>query len=79
MSKTYNGTVKSFNAKRGFGFITSPEVQTGNKKKPDFFFHYSQIVMDGFKKLNDGAPVTFTVAETDKGMEAREVTPVHGK
>jgi CspA family cold shock protein len=53
-----NGTVKWFNAGKGFGFITNDE--TGE----DVFVHYSAIVSDGFKTLDEGQKVTFDT-ETD--------------
>lgn len=47
------GIVKSFNAEKGYGFIKSKEFDE------DIFFHYSEIIMDGFKKLNIGDKVKF--------------------
>ena len=49
-----NGTVKWFNAEKGYGFIEDEE--SGN----DVFVHYSAIVADGFKTLNEGQKVTFS-------------------
>ena len=53
------GTVKWFNAEKGFGFITTEE---GN----DVFAHYSQIQKDGFKTLEEGQEVEFNVVEGDR-------------
>jgi CspA family cold shock protein len=48
-----NGTVKWFNADKGFGFITNDEDGV------DVFVHFSAIQVDGFKTLNEGQKVTF--------------------
>ncbi len=64
-----NGTVKWFNAEKGFGFITSEE---GN----DVFVHFSQINKEGYKTLDEGEKVTFDVAEGPKGPQAENVTSV---
>lgn len=60
------GTVKWFNAEKGFGFITTEE---GN----DVFAHYSQIQKDGFKTLEEGQAVEFSVVEGQKGLQAEEI------
>jgi CspA family cold shock protein len=62
------GTVKWFNAEKGYGFIA---VDGGN----DVFCHWSKIVMDGYKSLNDGQAVEFDVVEGPKGLEAHNVRP----
>ena len=61
------GTVKWFNDKKGFGFITNPEF------KEDIFVHYSEIRTDGFKTLAEGENVDYDVFEDDKGAKARNV------
>ena len=61
-----NGTVKWFNAEKGFGFITTEE---GN----DVFAHFSQIEKDGFKTLDEGAEVEFNVVEGQKGLQAENI------
>lgn len=63
------GLVKWFNAKKGYGFITR---ETGE----DIFVHYSGIVGDGYKKLNEGEKVQFEIEETDKGPQATTVSKV---
>ena len=63
------GTVKWFNAKKGFGFISD---ETGK----DVFVHYSGLNMDGFKSLEEGATVEFEVVEGAKGPQATNVTVV---
>ncbi len=60
------GKVKMFNKDKGFGFI----IVEGQK---DVFFHYSQLVMEGFKTIEDGALVEFDMIETDKGLQAKNV------
>ena len=60
------GTVKWFNASKGFGFI---EQDNGG----DVFVHYSAIVTDGFKTLDEGARVQFEVVDGPKGPAADKV------
>jgi CspA family cold shock protein len=62
------GTVKWFNADKGYGFITPDE---GGK---DVFVHHSAIVGEGYKSLAENAKVTFEPADGEKGPEARSVT-----
>ncbi|MDW7668087.1 MAG: cold shock domain-containing protein [Eubacteriales bacterium] len=64
-----NGTVKWFDAKKGFGFITGEDGQ-------DVFVHYSKINKSNFKTLEEGEKVTYNVVEGPKGPQAEEVTPV---
>ena len=61
------GTVKWFNAEKGFGFITGED---GN----DVFAHFSQINIDGFKTLEEGQNVTFDVVEGEKGPQAENIS-----
>ena len=61
------GTVKWFNAKKGYGFISDAE---GN----DVFVHYSGLNMEGFKSLDEGAQVEFDVVNGAKGPQATNVT-----
>jgi cold shock protein len=65
-----SGTVKWFNDSKGYGFI-APE--DGSK---DVFVHFSNIVGNGFKTLNEGAKVEYEVREGAKGPEALNVTLV---
>ena len=61
------GTVKWFNNQKGYGFISDSE---GN----DIFVHYSGLVMDGFKSLEEGQAVTYDLTEGARGMQAANVT-----
>ena len=61
------GTVKWFNADKGYGFITPDE---GGK---DLFVHHSSISGDGYKLLNENDKVQFDAAEGAKGPEAQNV------
>lgn len=62
-----NGTVKWFNNEKGYGFIEY-------KENNDIFVHYSMINQDGYKSLNEGDSVSFELVETEKGLQAREVS-----
>mgnify|MGYP001767596637 CR=1 FL=1 len=64
-----SGTVKWFNEKKGFGFIT-PDV--GGE---DLFVHYTNITEEGFRTLQDGQKVQYEAAQGRKGMEAIKVKP----
>ncbi|MEM1043012.1 MAG: cold-shock protein [Bacteroidota bacterium] len=67
MGERETGTVKWFNADKGFGFI---ERESGG----DIFVHYSEIKMDGYRSLDEGQKVEFIVGEGRKGLQAQEVT-----
>jgi CspA family cold shock protein len=60
------GTVKFFNAEKGFGFISRESVD-------DVFVHFSNIQGDGYKSLDEGQRVEFDVAPGRKGEEAQNV------
>ena len=68
MSST--GTVKWFNAEKGFGFITPDE------SGPDVFVHYSEIQSSGYRSLEENQRVEYTVTQGNKGPQATAVTPV---
>lgn len=61
-----NGKVLWFNATKGYGFI---EAEDGQK----VFAHFSQIVSDGYKTLDENEDVTFDIVETDKGLQANNI------
>ena len=61
-----NGTVKWFNAEKGFGFISREDGS-------DVFVHFLAIQGDGFKTLEEGQAVTFDVEESDRGPQAANV------
>jgi CspA family cold shock protein len=67
MSKS-TGTVKWFNADKGFGFITQ---ENGGD---DVFVHFRAIVSNGFKSLNEGQRVSYEVERGQKGLQAANVT-----
>ena len=64
------GTVKWFNGTKGYGFITNSE--TGE----DVFVHFSGIVAEGFKTLEEGQSVTFDITEGNRGPQATNVVVV---
>ncbi|HEX6589562.1 MAG TPA: cold shock domain-containing protein [Longimicrobiales bacterium] len=62
------GRVKWFNDAKGYGFIEQPE---GGE---DVFVHFSAIAMEGFKTLTEGEEVEFELKQTDKGLQAANVS-----
>ena len=64
------GTVKWFNAQKGYGFITNES--TGE----DVFVHFSGIAGEGYKSLEEGQNVTFDITEGNRGLQAVNVTVV---
>jgi CspA family cold shock protein len=63
----HQGTVKWFNNAKGYGFI-------GRDDGPDLFVHYSAIVEDGYKTLQEGDKVEFEVTQGNKGPQAANVS-----
>ena len=63
------GTVKWFNAAKGYGFISRPNGE-------DVFVHFKAIVGEGYKTLNEGDAVEFDVEKGPKGLQAANVTKV---
>jgi cold shock protein len=64
-----SGTVKWFNAEKGFGFI----AQDGGG--PDVFAHYSAIAADGYRSLEENQRVTFEITQGAKGPQAANIRP----
>ncbi len=69
MSKS-TGTVKWFNASKGFGFINQ------DSGGDDVFVHFRAIQAEGYKSLNEGQRVEFDVEQGQKGLQAANVIPV---
>ncbi len=63
------GTVKWFNATKGFGFI-------GRDGGEDVFVHFSSIQMEGYKRLEENQKVEFSIEQGPKGLQASNVTPI---
>lgn len=66
MAERETGTVKWFNAKKGYGFITRQEGS-------DIFVHFSAIQGEGYRLLKENQTVEFSVADSDKGLQAQDV------
>ncbi len=60
------GRVKSFNKGKGYGFIVVDDER-------EIFFHYSDLMMDGFKTIDPDTEVEFEVIETERGLQAKEI------
>ena len=69
MSEKEQGTVKWFNGSKGFGFI---ERESGD----DVFVHYTAIIGDGFRNLDEGQQVEFSITEGVKGPQAQDVVAI---
>jgi CspA family cold shock protein len=69
MSERYVGTVKWFNATKGFGFI-------GREEGEDVFVHFSSINMEGYKRLEPDQKVEFSIEQGPKGLQAANVVPL---
>lgn len=65
------GKVKRFNKLKGFGFITADDGR-------DAFFHFSQIIMEGYKTIDEGASVEFDLVEGDRGLQAHNIKKIEG-
>lgn len=69
MAERETGTVKWFNSTKGYGFVT-------RDKGGDVFVHYSSVTGDGYRTLEEGQKVEFTVVDGQKGPQAHEVSVV---
>ncbi len=69
MNERVIGTVKWFNATKGYGFISREDG-------PDVFVHFSAIQMDGYRTLEEGQRVEFSIEQGPKGLQAADVRPV---
>ena len=69
MSERVQGTVKWFNGSKGYGFIEREEGE-------DVFVHFSAITGEGFRNLEEGQQVEFTIEQGAKGLQAADVTTV---
>jgi CspA family cold shock protein len=63
------GTVKWFNATKGFGFI-------GREDGEDVFVHFSALQMEGYKRLEENQKVEFSIEQGPKGLQASNVVPI---
>lgn len=63
------GKVKKFNKNKGFGFITLDDDR-------DVFFHYSHLIMEGFKTIEEGAEVEFDLIESERGLQAHNIVKI---
>ena len=66
MAERVSGTVKWFNAGKGYGFISPDEGD-------DVFVHYTALQADGYRTLNEGQRVEFTIERGPKGLQASNV------
>jgi len=69
MADRISGTVKWFNSSKGYGFI-------GHDGGDDVFVHFSSIMADGYRRLEQGQAVEFSIEEGPKGLQAINVVPV---
>jgi len=69
MAERFIGTVKWFNATKGYGFI-------GREDGADVFVHFSAISMDGYRSLKQDQKVEFSIEQGPKGLQAANVIPL---
>jgi CspA family cold shock protein len=70
MDTAVHGKCKWFSNERGYGFVCEEDNES-----EEYFVHYSSIILDGYKTLTAGQPVTFSLKDTDKGIQAIDVVP----
>ena len=66
MAERETGAVKWFSAEKGYGFIV-------RDRGDDIFVHHSQIAQSGYRRLQEGQRVEYSVVQSDKGLQAQEV------
>lgn len=71
MNERIRGTIKWFSSEKGYGFIS----RDGGK---DVFVHFSAIQKNGYKTLNEGDRVEYSIVQGEKGLQAEEVIKVEG-
>lgn len=76
MSSNINGEVKWFNNERGYGFIHPLDKNGELDESVEYFVHFSNIKIEGFKTLQPKQKVTFELKKTEKGDQAVDVLPV---
>ncbi|MEN6298392.1 MAG: cold-shock protein [Anaerolineaceae bacterium] len=69
MSERITGTVKWFNSGKGYGFLA-------REGGADVFVHFSAIKTDGFRTLQEGQQVEFSIEQGPKGLQAKDVVPL---
>jgi CspA family cold shock protein len=69
MEERLFGTVKWFNASKGYGFI-------GRDEGEDVFVHFSSVEMEGYRRLKEGQKVEFSIEQGEKGIQAARVIPL---
>lgn len=69
MEERLLGTVKWFNASKGYGFI-------GRDEGEDVFVHFSSLEMEGYRRLKEGQKVEFSIEQGEKGIQAARVIPL---
>jgi CspA family cold shock protein len=69
-NEVVSGLVRWFSNERGYGFL-----QKDGDESVEYFIHFSNIQMEGYKTLKAGQKVTFELINTDKGIQATNVTP----
>lgn len=70
MADRLTGTVKWFNVEKGYGFITRNDVSA------DVFVHHTGIDQEGFRRLDEGQLVEFSITESERGPIAQKVAPL---
>jgi len=75
VERSLTGTVKWFSPAKGYGFI-SPDPEADGATRKDVFVHFSGILGDGYRNLEENQRVQFVIEDTPKGPQAVQVTRV---